>query len=183
MVSASVSNSMAHYLIQSLDAALHERESFDCGSEALNRYFREQAGQDMKRKVCGCWVLFGMDEPERVLGYYTLSHEAVDARELPGRPDLLKKLPRYPRLPAVLLGRLAVSVQNQREGIGRKLLFDAISRCASGEIPSPLMLVDAKDAEAEAFYRRYGFEPITQRRLFFAMHSLRSGLGSPDSHR
>jgi predicted GNAT family N-acyltransferase len=174
---------MSKFFIQPLDPAIHRREEFDCGVEALNRYLREQAGQDMRRLAAGCWVLVAVETPETVLGYYTLSTEGIEAKEFPESSGLQKKLPRYPRLGAVLLGRLAVSSIHSGKGFGQKLLFDAISRCADAEIPAPLMLVDAKDAAADAFYRKYGFESLKQNRLFFAMHALRAGLESPGSHR
>lgn len=74
---------MTHFSIQLLDSALHRREDFDCGVDALNRYLREKAGQDMRRMASGCWVLVDLAEPAVILGYYTLSPEGIEARELP----------------------------------------------------------------------------------------------------
>ena len=75
------------FLFESLDSAKHGREAFDCGVEALNRYLREQAQQDVRRHAAGCWVLVESSEPAIILGYYTLSAESVITSEL---PDLSK---------------------------------------------------------------------------------------------
>jgi predicted GNAT family N-acyltransferase len=167
--------------IHILAPSIHDRAGFDCGVEALNRYLREQASQDMKRLAAGCWVLVDPDKPSEILGFYTLSTDSVLAHELETvSPTVRKKLPRYPKLGAILLGRLAVATPSRNRGLGKKLLFDAISRCAAAEVPAPLMLVDAKDEEAEAFYARYGFERLVSARYFLPMHALQAGLGSSD---
>lgn len=167
------------YVIEPLDSSKHRREAFDCGVEDLNRYLKQQAGQDMRRRVTGCWILSTPDHPSTILGYYTLSTESVLTAEAGETlAKAVKKLPRYPRLGAILLGRLAVSKGHQNQGLGKKLLLDALFRCALSEIPAPLILVDAKNSEAEAFYLRYGFEKLTGRRFFLPMHALQAGLGS-----
>ncbi len=164
----------AHYLIEPLDAAKHRREAFDCGVEPLNRYLRERAGQDMRRRVAGCWVLIDETEPARILGYYTLSATSVDAAELSAISEAVrKKLPKYSEIGAMLLGRLAVAGGAKGKGFGRKLLFDAIARCAAAEIPAPLIVVDAKNEEAEEFYLRHDFEKLSGGRLFLPLHASR----------
>lgn len=171
----------AEYLIEPLDSSKHERAAFDCGAEALNRYLQERASQDMKRRAAGCWVLCHKDSPQKVLGYYTLSPESVDIRDLgAASPTLLKKLPRYPRLGAVLLGRLAVDRSQKGKGFGEMLLHDAMLRALHAEIPSVLMVTDPKDEQAEAFYRKYGFDRLSATRLFTTMQRIADTLESPD---
>lgn len=173
--------SAAKYQIEPLDSARHRREAFDCGVETLNRYLQERAGQDMRRRVAGCWVMFHADNPQDVLGYYTLSHESVESLELAAAsPALLKKLPRYPRLGAVLLGRLAVDRSQKGKGFGEMLLHDAMLRALHAEIPSVLLVTDPKDERAESFYRKYGFERLNDTRLFTTMQRIADTLGSPD---
>ena len=158
------------YLIAALDSALHRRVDFDCGETKLNRYFREQASQDMKRKVAGCWVIASSEEPEIPLGYYTLSPEAVEMEELQiVDPKITKRLPRYPRVGAFLLGRLAVAIGAQKMGLGELLLLDAIHRVMSNQIPAALMVTDPKDATAEAFYLKYGFIRLNTQRFYITM--------------
>ena len=169
------------YIIESLDSAKHDRKTFDCGVAALNDYLRERAGQDMRRHAAGCWVLCPFDDPPTVLGYYTLSNESVSAEELSqASPELTKKLPRYPKLGAILLGRLAVATKCKGQGLGRKLLFDAISRSSASEIPAPVLVVDAKDSASETFYISCGFAKLSVARLFLPIASARAGLRSLD---
>jgi predicted GNAT family N-acyltransferase len=172
---------MYPFLIQPLDPALHERSSFDCGVELLTRYLQEQASQDMKRKACGCWVLVSEDNPEVILGYYTLSPEGVEHEDLPNLPKAIsKKLPRYKRLGAVLLGRLAVHKECTGKGLGARLLMDAMHRAYHSEIPSVLMVTDPKDKKAEGFYAKYGFERLNAERFFLTMVRISELLASGD---
>jgi GNAT superfamily N-acetyltransferase len=88
-------------------------------------------------------------------GYYTLSATAVKLGELPEKTS--RKLPRYPLVPATLLGRLAVDRRHQGKGHGRFLLADALFRAVRSEIASYAVIVDAKDENARRFYLREGF--------------------------
>lgn len=172
------------FIVEPLDPAKHRREAFDCGVEALNDYLRTRAGQDMRRFASGCWVLTQGANPTRILGYYTLSPESVDALELPELPGTLgKKLPRYRRLGAILIGRLAVATESKGKGLGTHLLFDALHRCVHAEIPAVMVLVDPKDEGAIAFYGRHGFQRLNESRMFLPMVTLAESLGNPGSHR
>ena len=113
----------------------HDRTAFDCASEPLNRYFSQQVSQDVRRRVTACYVALSQDG--LIAGFYTLASTAL----LPA--DLGKKLPRYPTVPAVRTGRLAVDQAFKGQGLGGALLADAL-------------VVDAKDAAAAAFYRHHG---------------------------
>lgn len=173
-------SSSARFEISILLPSIHNRTGFDCGVEALNRYLQERATQDMKRKAAGCWVLAAKQAPGTVLGYYTLSPEAVDLRELgDAAPEVGRRLPRYPRLGAVLLGRLAVASSAQGKGIGQLLLYDALHRALRSEIPVALMVTDPKDGRAEAFYRKHGFGRLNPERLFIAMQQVSAMLKTP----
>ena len=169
------------YQIIALDVSAHDRAGFDCGEAPLNRYLREQASQEIKRKVAGCWVLVSLSKPDRVLGYYTLSSEAVDMKEL-GDADaqVAKKLPRYPRLGAVLLGRLAVDKTAQKQGLGELLLFDSMHRAVSTQIPAVFMITDPKDENAGKFYAKYGFRSLNPARLFITTQQIELILGKRD---
>ena len=151
----------------------HDRATFDCGSAALDRYLHQQARQDAEKSVAAPFVLI-KPPALRVLGYYTLSASLVNASELPD--TLAKKLPRYPQLPVTLLGRLAVDQSMKGKGIGQFLLLDALRRSleAAVNVAAMAVLVDAKDATAEAFYRHFSFLPLQQqpRRLFLPMQTV-----------
>jgi len=90
-----------------------------------------------------------------VAGYYTLSATALNLRELP--EQTARRLPRYPLVPATLLGRLAVDRNQQGKGYRRFLLADALFRALRSEIASFAVVVDAKDEAARRFYERESF--------------------------
>ena len=104
-----------------------------------------------------------------IVGYYTLSATGVKLTELPA--DITRKLPKYPLVPATLLGRLAVDKNHQGRGYGRFLLADALFRAVRSEIASFAIIVDAKDEAARRFYERESFLPFPDQplRLFRLM--------------
>lgn len=129
-----------------------DRNSFDCGNEALTRYFREQATQDIRRRVAFCFAAY---DEAGVIGYYTLASATVLLRDL--ADDLKKKLPKYGEVPCVLMGRLAIAATRQGLGFGAVLLADALERAFKSDIASHAMIVDPIDVAAAAFYARFGF--------------------------
>ena len=165
----------SHLHIQPLDPARHNRAAFDCGVPELNDYLVKTANQDVNRKAAGCWVALPSADSGNILGYYTLSSDSVETAELPELPSKVQKnLPRYRRLGAALLGRLAVSKDFQRQRLGERLLFDALTRCLSSQIPFVLVLVDPKDDEVAAWYARFGFRPLNGSRMFVTAEELRA---------
>ena len=147
----------------------HDRAAFSCGVEILDAYLHKQAGQDLKKRVAVPFVI--TPDGTTIAGYYTLSQYSLQLDEVPA--EVAKKLPKYPIVPATLLGRLAVSVAFRGQGHGATLLMDALYRTLqhSREVASAGVIVDAKDAAALAFYTKYGFLelPRIERRLFLPM--------------
>ena len=148
----------------------HNRSGFTCGSEPLDTYLRVQAGQDARKRVAATCVLCE-GENNTVIGFYTLSALSVDIGAWP--EHVAKKLPRYPVVPATLLGRLAIDRQRQGRGAGEYLLMDALHRSwqASRQVASVAVVVDAKDSQAVEFYTRYDFTSFVDPpiRLFLPM--------------
>ena len=144
----------------------HDRAGFSSSVEALDRYLRTQAGQDARKRVSSCFVATPDGDERAVAGYYTLSATSVALSDLPA--DVARRLPRYPTMPATLMGRLAVDQRHRGQRLGELLLFDAFARALSSDIASFAFVVDAKDDAAEAFYRRYRFMTLGDggRRLF-----------------
>jgi ribosomal protein S18 acetylase RimI-like enzyme len=136
----------------------HDRAAFLCGDDALDGYFRTQATQDIRRRIANCFVVVET-ATSHVAAYYTLSAASVPLIDLP--PDVTKRLPRYPTLPAVRIGRLAVDRRFQRRGLGEFMLMNAVHRTMQDAAAAFALLVDAKNDQAIAFYQRYGFQPIT----------------------
>ena len=142
----------APFQLAPLNAA-HNRTDFDSGSEPLNRYLREQVSQDVRRRVAACFV--ALADGQRIAGYYTLASASMLLADLPASTG--KKLPRYPTVPAVRMGRLAVDQAFKGRGLGGALLADALDRAARSEIAAYALMVDAKDEAAAAFYQHHGF--------------------------
>ncbi|MDO4232792.1 MAG: GNAT family N-acetyltransferase [Lautropia sp.] len=132
---------------------LHDRGGFESGSPALDQYLQVQVTQDIRRRVASCFV--ALTESDRVVGYYTLASASMLLTQLPA--DVVKKLPRYPTVPAVRMGRLAVDRSFKGKGLGGALLADALERTIRSEIAAYALLVDTKDEAAAAFYRHHGF--------------------------
>jgi ribosomal protein S18 acetylase RimI-like enzyme len=161
----------ATFRIQQL-ASAHDRSSFACDVPALDRYLRELAMQDIRRRVSSCFVAVGRED-ECVCGYYTLAATGLPLAELP--IEVGKRLPRYPLVPAVLVGRLAVDRRYRGLKLGAALLADAVMRSARAEPAVHSMVVDAKDNDAAAFYRHHGFRPLASNpmSLFLPLASAR----------
>lgn len=162
----------APFLLAPLDVA-HDRSTFRSDSEPLNRYLREQVTQDIRRRVAACFV--ALTDEQRIAGYYTLASASLLLTDLPATTG--KKLPRYPTVPAIRMGRLAVDQAFKGQGLGSALLADALDRAVRSEIAAFALVVDAKDAAAATFYQHHGFialpeAPLT---LFLPLASVRSG--------
>lgn len=162
--------------IEALDKR-HDRASFSCGIEALDRYLRQQARQDADKHVAAPFVLVEPPSAE-VLGYYTLCASVVDVTGI--ADELARKLPRYPQLPVTLIGRLAVDARLKGRGCASLLLMDALRRSLahSVEVAAMAVIVDAKDAAAAGFYRHFDFRPLqtTPRRMYLPMKTVASVL-------
>lgn len=138
----------------------HDRSAFSCGVDALDRYLQQQANQDVKRRISNCFVASPAGSMA-VAGYYTLAAASIPLVELP--ETQAKRLPRYPVVPAALIGRLAVDRQFHGHQLGSALVFDAIKRAAAAEPAVFTMIVDAKDDAAVRFYEHFGFTPFAGR--------------------
>ncbi len=148
--------------------------AFSCGSVELDRYLKERATQDIDRRAAAVYVLLATD---RIAGYYTLSADNIDARELPEGMVSQLNLPRYPYIGATLIGRLARDLAYKGQGVGELLLVDALQKSLSmsREIASAAAVVDAKDEKAQQFYLGFGFIPFPdsrKRRLFLPMATI-----------
>ena len=135
----------------------HDRGSFTCGVESLDRYLKTQAGQDVRRKANAVFILSEVSEPTHVLGYYTLCAMAISQGDVPEAAR--KHVPRYPLVSATLIGRLAVAKERQGQRLGAVLLADALRRAfdSAGTVGSSMVVVDALDEAAAGFYAAHGF--------------------------
>lgn len=151
----------------------HDRAAFSCGVDSLDAYLKTQASQDVRRKANAVFVLTEAAQPSVILGYFNLCATALDQGDVPG--NARKHIPRYPLVSATLLGRLAVSTARHGEGLGAILLAQALRRAfASAEtVGSSMVVVDAIDERAAAFYAAHGFIRLgDSARLAVAMRSV-----------
>ena len=152
----------------------HDRTGFQCGVEALDRYLKKQAKQDIKRRIGRVFVSTKPDNPKVVIGYYTLSTLSIELNQLPEK--IARKLPKHP-VPVALIGRLAISNAAQGQGVGKLLLADAIKRtlAVSDQIAIYAMVVDAINDNAKGFYEQFGFSRLSDdsSRLFLPLISVR----------
>ena len=142
---------MTGFAIETL--AAHDRAGFDCGIDPLNRYLRQQATQDIRRRLSNCFI--AVEQGGRVAGYYTLAAASLPMTDID--PGQSRRLPRYPSVPAGLIGRLAVAIGVRGQRLGAALVVDAIGRVARAEPAIFALIVDAKDESAAAFYLHLGF--------------------------
>ena len=158
----------------------HDRAAFACGVVALDRYLQIQAGQDVRRRANGVFVLADKIQPARVLGYYTLCATALNPGDVPEAAR--KHIPRYPLVSATLIGRLAVARDRQGQRLGAVMLADALRRAvASAEtVGSSMIVVDALDEGTAGFYAAHGFIRLPEsRRLVLPMRVVERLVASP----
>lgn len=138
----------------------HDRSGFACGNDRIDTYFHEAVSQDVKRRYATCSVAREL-KTGIVAGFYTLSSSNVPLTEVP--EDLARKLPRYPTVPAVLIGWLGRHQDFRGLGLGEALLFDAIRTVAKAPIGAHAIFADAIDDDVVAFYTKFGFTSLTGR--------------------
>jgi len=148
----------APFRLEALNEA-HDRAAFACGDEALDRYFHTQVTQDIRRHVTNCFVAIEL-ATGLIAAYYTLAATSIPTPDLPR--EQTKRLPRYPTIPAVRIGRLAVDQRFRGGGLGAALLADAARRTLEAP-PAFALVVDAKNDQAIAFYQHHGFIPFGSR--------------------
>jgi ribosomal protein S18 acetylase RimI-like enzyme len=140
-------------------APAHDRTRFSCGVVPLDRYFRELAAQDVRRRVSNCFV--ALDPAGKIAGYYTFAATSLPLLDL--APEHARRLPRYAALPAGLIGRLAVDQAFRGRGLGSTMIVDALARAMRAEPAIFALIVDAKNDAALGFYEHLGFHRFASR--------------------
>ncbi len=160
-----------HFRLEALGK--QNREAFSCGVESLDHYLQTQASQDMRRKANAVFVLLPLENPDQIAGYFTLCSYGL----APGTiPDAARKhLPRYPVVSATLVGRLAIGTEFQGRGLGSLLLAKALRKAYENAaiVGSSMIVVDAIDGRAAAFYRKHGLIQLPESlRLILPMREI-----------
>ena len=164
-----------------LDPSLHDRKSFQCGNEAVDRYLRTTAAQASRYYRAATFVLASVDHPAVVLGYYTLApHEYRDA-ELDLATARTLKVRGLQRIPVLLLGQLGIARAYQGRALAKLLLWNALERAFSTAANSGAVAVitDPADERSAAFYTRYGFATLHEapfHRMLLPMKTIAAAL-------
>ena len=142
----------------------HDRAGFDCGTPALNEYLQRYARQNHDSGGAKTFVAVSAGDADTVLGYYTISPGAIAFAKTPA--SVTKRLGRY-EVPVFRLGRLAVAIGMQGQGLGGDLLLAAGARAlaVAGEVGGVALAIDAKDDRAAAWYERFGALRLLDDRL------------------
>jgi GNAT superfamily N-acetyltransferase len=143
-------------VVERFDKTRHDRSTFDCGHRELNDWLRARASP--AHRVFSARVYVFHEGDGVIRGFYTLSAGSILRDDV--QPKLAKGQPS--QIPAILIGRFAVDVSMQGQGLGRQLLRDALERAAriSDTVGIACVIVDAKDDKSRAFYERFGFVRI-----------------------
>lgn len=161
----------------SLDPRL-ARSTFDCGNPAVTNWFRHQAGQQDRRD--GARTTVGLATfDSAIASFFTLITHRLELDDAAASTFYASR--RYP-IPAVLIAQLGVDIRYQRKGIGALTLGHALQVLSetSKAIGFEVVLVDAIDERAGAFYERYGFRPLAEgsSRLFLPTRTLRNAVAA-----
>lgn len=160
-------------LTERYDPAVHEVAEFGCGEESLDRWLNRSAGQGERRDATRTFV--ATDEHGAVCGYYTLVAGQLEHPE--ASEAVSKGLSRHFPIPVAILARLAVDERNQGQGLGARLLADALERVcrAAQEVAVRAVVVHAISDAAAGFYENFGFRGLsaTPRTLMVTLAELR----------
>jgi GNAT superfamily N-acetyltransferase len=152
----------------------HDLSAFDSGNPVLDDWLRRHALAAQQMDSARTFIL---TRDDRVLGYFSLTMGSVRRQDAPA--SLVRGLPAYP-VGMVLLARLAVDRTEQGKGLGASLLAEALRKAVSaGEAAAArLVVVDAIDDAAVAFYERHGFvaAPEHPDRLYRRVKDVRASL-------
>jgi len=136
----------------------HDRETFDCGDEALNEFLRRYARKSHERGGAKTFLAIE-DAGDTILGFYSLSPASVDYART---PEILRRGLARHEVPGFRLARLAVDRRFQGQGIGGQLLLAAGKRClwAAAEVGGVVLVIDAKNKGVAGWYAGYGAVPL-----------------------
>ncbi len=138
-------------------AASDDRDSFDCGRDSLNQWFRrhawrnQESGASRTSVVCDAVTV-------SIVGYVSLSAAQIEREYLPKAARRNRPSP----IPVILLGQLAIDRQHHGKGYARSLIVFALMTAVrlSKDIGCFGVLTHTLDNDVRAFYRRFGFEDL-----------------------
>jgi predicted N-acetyltransferase YhbS len=157
--------------------AHHDIDAFASGVTRLDQWLKQRA---LKNQATGASRTFVACEDGPVIAYYAIASSAVTMDT--AHPRFRRNMPEP--IPVVVLGRLAVALSRQGQGLGRALVRDAGLRViqAADIIGIRGMIVHALSVEAKAFYEGVGFEPspLEPMTLMMTLADLKASLNRQD---
>ena len=160
-------------------APRHDVSRFTNGiHSSLDHWLRERASSS-EGLSARTYVTCPSDEPNRVVGYFSIS-TALEQRSALPSAKLRRGTPA--QVPLLLIGRLAVDADWRGRGVGSAILADALRRClGASEIAGARGVVaHAIDEAAVGFYERHGFlrSPLGERVMLMPIETVRSLVGT-----
>jgi len=152
-------------------SAAHDTTAFDCNNATLDEWLSQRA---LKNESSGGSRTFVICQKNQVIGYYALASGSVERIAAP--KTISRNMPEP--IPVMVLGRLAIHQNHQRQGLGSALLKDALLRSmgVAGNVGVRAVLVHAISSNAKQFYQRYGFieSRIDSMTLMLAVNHIRA---------
>lgn len=169
------------YIVKPLEK--ETRAAFQCGEEALDKYFHERASRDMQHGLSAVFIVVPQNAPDTIVGFFTLSSQQIACDILP--EELRKKTGRYKAVGVTLLGRMAVAKEFQKRKLGRFILFAALHEAwkATSHVGSFAVVVDAKTEKLVPFYEKYGFRRLEGDRLMLPMKTIEDLVGGREAEK
>ena len=165
-----------------LDKKQHDRKEFSCGLDKLDDFLKNNASNHREQNLSKTMVL-PATEPAATTGlypiqaFYTTTTTTIERKTIPAR--LAKRLPDYP-IPVFIIPCLAVDKKLHGQGIGKGALLVALEEfyhASSKGIPGVGVVIDPYDEKADAIYRKFGFETLTEKRLFLGIGTVKKLFG------
>jgi GNAT superfamily N-acetyltransferase len=161
--------------ITALGEQVDALRSFKCGHRRLDNYIKKTALNNHVTGISTTWVAYikSCTGAVELIGFYCISMSEIKVEDFPS--IYREGLPKYP-MPAMLIGQFAVQRAYQGQGLGKKLLFDALGRAIrlSEDIGIYAIRLEAIDDRAKNFYQKYGFTEYenNEKSLFLLMSTL-----------
>lgn len=172
---------VASVIIEPLDKARHDRTTFASGVPQVDRYLQETASRLMKGGTARVFVMVDPQRPAEILGFYSINAHSVQGGDLPKRYQ--RVVLADGSLPAAFIGMIGVAETAQGQGIGSRLLVDALGGAyqASQRVGTALVLLDILDcgnpvavARRQRLYASFGFQALPSQplRMFLPMGTI-----------
>ena len=154
----------------------HELTTFDSGNPELDGWLRRHAvtatGQGTRPYVL-------VDDGGSVGGYLAVAPHLLVREDAP--PRMARSAPEL--IAAIRLAKLALHSSIQGRGIGAEVLIDALDTIITAARPAGgrIVVVDAINEHARAFYEHHDFQPLPgqPQRLVMKASTFAQALGVP----